>query len=157
MAEGKHEARELTVRTSLSWLELFRGFQIAIDPRKLLLAAAGILAMGLGWWVLSAIFNADEPNWEKYKAKDKDWADYKSDLADWDLKHKELTFAREGEGALVTPAVSQIGTLAVAAEAKDGKTADAPAEVLVAERKLRAAQPSAGPASAPQGRKKLDR
>jgi ATP-dependent Clp protease ATP-binding subunit ClpB len=76
---------------------------------------------------------------------------------DWDLKHKELTFAREGEGALVTPAVSQIGTLAVAAEAKDGNTADAPAEVVVAERKLRAAQPSAGPASAPQGRKKLDR
>jgi len=76
---------------------------------------------------------------------------------DWDGKHKELTFAREGEGALVTPAVAQIGTLAAAAEAKDGKTADAPAEVLVAERKLRAAQPSAGPASAPQGRKKLDR
>jgi hypothetical protein len=76
---------------------------------------------------------------------------------DWDLKHKELTFAREGEGALVTPAVSQIGTLAVAAQAKDGNTADAPAEVVVAERKLRAAQPSAGPASAPQGRKKLDR
>ncbi|HXC88193.1 MAG TPA: AAA family ATPase [Candidatus Cybelea sp.] len=76
---------------------------------------------------------------------------------DWDRKHKELTFAREGEGALVTPAVPQIGTLTAAAEAKDGKTADAPAEVVVAERKLRAAQPSVGPASAPQGRKKLDR
>src|SRR5208282_4635081 len=46
---------------------------------------------------------------------------------DWDRKHKELTFAREGEGALVTPAVPQIGQLAASAEAKDGKTADPPA------------------------------
>jgi hypothetical protein len=76
---------------------------------------------------------------------------------DWDRNHKELTFAREGEGALVTPAAPQIGTLAAVAEAKDGKTADAPAEVVVAERKLRAAQPSVGPAVAPQGRKKVDR
>ena len=76
---------------------------------------------------------------------------------DWDGKHKELTFAREGEGALVTPAVPQTDQLAAAAEAKDGKTADPPAEVIVAERKLRAAQPSVAPAAAPQGRKKTER
>jgi hypothetical protein len=76
---------------------------------------------------------------------------------DWDRQHKELTFAREGEGALVSPAVPQIGQLAAAAEAKDGKTADPPTEVVVAERKLRAAQPSVAPTAAPQGRKKSDR
>jgi ATP-dependent Clp protease ATP-binding subunit ClpA len=76
---------------------------------------------------------------------------------DWDRTHKGLTFAREGEGALVTPTVPQIGQLAAAAEAKDGKTADPPAEVVVAERKLRAAQPSVAPAAAPQGRKKTER
>ena len=76
---------------------------------------------------------------------------------DWDGKHQELTFAREGEGALVTPVVPQIGTLAAAAEAKDGKTADAPEEEVVAERKLRAAQPSVTPAAASQGRKKSER
>jgi ATP-dependent Clp protease ATP-binding subunit ClpA len=76
---------------------------------------------------------------------------------EWDGKHKELTFAREGEGALVTPAAPQTDQLAAAAEAKDGKTADPPAEVVVAERKLRAAQPSVAPAAAPQGRKKTER
>jgi ATP-dependent Clp protease ATP-binding subunit ClpA len=76
---------------------------------------------------------------------------------DWDRKHKGLTFAREGEGALVTPAAPQIGQLAAAAEAKDGKTADPTPEVVVAERKLRAAQPSVAPAAAPQGRKKTER
>jgi ATP-dependent Clp protease ATP-binding subunit ClpB len=76
---------------------------------------------------------------------------------DWDRKHKGLTFAREGEGALVTPAGPQIGQLAAAAEAKDGKTADPTPEVVVAERKLRAAQPSVAPAAAPQGRKKTER
>jgi ATP-dependent Clp protease ATP-binding subunit ClpB len=76
---------------------------------------------------------------------------------DWDGKHKELTFAREGEGALVTPATPQVGQLAAAAEARDGKTADPPAEAVMGERKLRAAQPSVAPAAAPQGRKKTDR
>src|ERR1700680_3395794 len=76
---------------------------------------------------------------------------------DWDRKHKELTFAREGEGALVTPTVPQIAQLAAAAEAKDGKTADPPAEIVTGERKLRAAQPSVAPAAGPQGRKEADR
>jgi ATP-dependent Clp protease ATP-binding subunit ClpA len=76
---------------------------------------------------------------------------------DWDGQHKGLTFAREGEGALVTPATPQIGQLAAAAEARDGKTADPPPEIVVGERKLRAAQPSSAPAAAPQGRKKSDR
>ncbi len=38
------------------WLKLFSGFKIAILPSKLLLAAAGILVMALGWWLLAAIF-----------------------------------------------------------------------------------------------------
>jgi ATP-dependent Clp protease ATP-binding subunit ClpA len=76
---------------------------------------------------------------------------------DWDREHKELTFAREGEGALVTPTGPQPGQLAASAEAKDGKVADPPAEAVAGERKLRAAQPGVSPAAAPQGRKKQDR
>src|SRR6201987_585876 len=38
---------------------------------------------------------------------------------DWDGQHKELTFAREGEGALVTPAGPLLGQMAAAAEARD--------------------------------------
>jgi hypothetical protein len=76
---------------------------------------------------------------------------------DWDGKHKELTFAREGEGALVTPAGPAIGQLTATAEAKDGKTAEPPAEAVAGERKLRAAQPGVVPGAAPQGRKKTER
>src|SRR5690348_13707467 len=76
---------------------------------------------------------------------------------DWDRVHTELTFAREGEGALVAAAASQSAQAAAATEAKDRKTADPPAEAVSGERKVRAAQPAASPAASPQGRKKQDR
>jgi ATP-dependent Clp protease ATP-binding subunit ClpA len=77
---------------------------------------------------------------------------------DWDESHKQLTFVREGEGALVQAAAQGAGAKAAAAEAKGGKSVDAPTEAVAEERKSRAAQPGAGPAAAPaQGRKKQDR
>jgi ATP-dependent Clp protease ATP-binding subunit ClpA len=75
---------------------------------------------------------------------------------DWDESQEGLTFVREGEGAIVHP-VSARSAAAAAGEAKDGKSAETPAETAVEERKSRAAQPAAGPAAAPQGRKKQDR
>jgi len=75
---------------------------------------------------------------------------------DWDESHEGLTFVREGEGAIVHSASARAAA-AAAGEAKDGKTADAPAEAVAEERKSRAAQPAAGPAAAAQGRKKQDR
>jgi ATP-dependent Clp protease ATP-binding subunit ClpA len=76
---------------------------------------------------------------------------------DWDQSHNQLTFAREGEGALVhNPAPLMAGAAAVV-EAKDGKSMDAPPEIAKEERKSRAAQPSGGPATTPQARKKPDR
>jgi hypothetical protein len=40
-----------------AWLftHLFRTFRVALDPRKLLLAAAGILVMSFGWWLISIL------------------------------------------------------------------------------------------------------
>jgi len=76
---------------------------------------------------------------------------------DWDRVHQELTFAREGEGALVGPTAPATGHLAAAAgQAGDGRPAEPPAEAVTGERKQRAA-PSAAPAAAPQGRKKHER
>jgi len=77
---------------------------------------------------------------------------------DWDERHKQLTFVREGEGALVQ-AASQgaLGAGSAAAEAMDGKSAEPPTETAVEERKSRAAQPGGGTAASPQGRKKQDR
>jgi ATP-dependent Clp protease ATP-binding subunit ClpB len=76
---------------------------------------------------------------------------------DWDRSQNRLTFAREGEGALIQSPLPQPGGLAAAAEAKDGKSIDAPAEEVKEERKTRAAQPTAGPAATSQARKKQDR
>ena len=69
MADGRDPTPTLSVRTTLPWMEIFRCFQVALDPRKLLLAAAGILAMSFGWYLLSAIFyeKAPDPNAAQYQ------------------------------------------------------------------------------------------
>src|SRR5262245_10002435 len=56
MAEDKMDGREATWRQLLPWTELFRGFQVAFDLNKMLLAAAGILVMAFGWWLLAVCF-----------------------------------------------------------------------------------------------------
>jgi ATP-dependent Clp protease ATP-binding subunit ClpB len=76
---------------------------------------------------------------------------------DWDGEHNLLTFVREGEGALVNNAPKQPTRPAPLEEIRDGKSVDAPAEVVLDAKKSRAALPAATPAAAPQGRKKTDR
>ena len=76
---------------------------------------------------------------------------------DWDQSHNRLTFAREGEGALIQSPAPLLASAAAAVEAKDGKTVDTPSEVAKEERKSRVAQPSGAPSAAPQARKKPDR
>jgi hypothetical protein len=97
MADDKHEAREVTWRSLLPWTELFRGFQVALDLNKLLLAAAGIVVTALLWWLLAVIFGAaysQQPTWpSSYTARpdsdeDKAWAEFKRDRSDWNLMHE---------------------------------------------------------------------
>jgi ATP-dependent Clp protease ATP-binding subunit ClpB len=76
---------------------------------------------------------------------------------DWDGQHDLLTFVREGEGALVNSAPPELSRSAAAEEVRDGRSVDAPAEVVVEAKKSRAALPAASPAAAPQGRKKTER
>jgi hypothetical protein len=76
MADEKTEPRDLNLRQWLPWTVLFRGFQVAMDPKKLLLAAAGILVMAFGWWLLAAVFfgaAGNKPDWNdgaRYDPKD---------------------------------------------------------------------------------------
>ncbi|VTS07008.1 hypothetical protein [Tuwongella immobilis] len=71
MAEER--AENATIRSQWQSMKLLNLFWTAIDYRKLLLAAAGILVMSFGWWLLSVIFFnlRSEPNktaiTEKYK------------------------------------------------------------------------------------------
>lgn len=58
MAEER-DSREFRLRQLLPWTDLFRAFRIALDPLKLLLAAAAIVVLTFGWWLLALIFNVD--------------------------------------------------------------------------------------------------
>jgi hypothetical protein len=61
MADGRDEASAYGTRRTFLWAEIFRCFQVALDPRKLVVAAAGILVMSLGWYLLSAVFYYPKP------------------------------------------------------------------------------------------------
>ena len=56
MAEEKLELRKINWREAFGWTELFRGFKIALDLKKLLLAGAGLALVWLGWLLLSYIW-----------------------------------------------------------------------------------------------------
>lgn len=95
MAEDKVDLRDVSARQLLPWAELFRAFHIAIDYRKVLLAALGLLAMSVGWWLLSeAFYQAQKtpPDWKSgaYSGEDqaKAWARFKADRAKWDLMYE---------------------------------------------------------------------
>lgn len=62
MADGRDAAPGFRFRDTFPWMSIFRCFQVALDPRKLLVAAAGILVMSIGWWVLSALFYYKAPD-----------------------------------------------------------------------------------------------
>lgn len=70
MADGRDPAPGANERRWFPWTEIFRCFQVALDPRKLAVAALGILTMSVGWWILSAIFYYEAPkeNDPKYSA-----------------------------------------------------------------------------------------
>lgn len=54
------------------WTKIFTAFKVALDIKKLLLAAAGILATWFGWWLLAIVFyNA------RSLPKPEDFDDYK--------------------------------------------------------------------------------
>lgn len=93
MADEQIGLRKEDLRDWAPWTKLFSGFRVAMDPKKLILAAAGILTMSLGWWLLSLLFfnMRAQPDWSKYQAdyeKDKQqlaWNNFKSDLNSWNL------------------------------------------------------------------------
>jgi ATP-dependent Clp protease ATP-binding subunit ClpA len=76
---------------------------------------------------------------------------------DWDGQHKQLTFVREGETAIVKPDKPVLEEAAAAVPATDGKGEDTPAELVAQPSRRRVAVPAVLPAAVPQGRKKVNR
>jgi hypothetical protein len=56
MAEDQVGPRKDSLRDYFLWTRIFHTFKVALDPKKLLLAAGGIVVMALGWWFLSWAF-----------------------------------------------------------------------------------------------------
>ena len=106
MAEEKVEPRETNWRHLLPWTELFRGFQVALDLNKLVLAAAGIVLMALGWWLLALLFRAGEsgpaPQWPgNYAAQNnsdnlKGWEQFRRERDHWNLMHEAAGLGAPG-------------------------------------------------------------
>jgi hypothetical protein len=84
------------------WIKLFSGFKVALDPKKLLLAAAGIVVMSIGWWLLSVLFFSMRgglpPQWSDYsnnpnkargetpqEKKETAWRTFRHDRRSWNL------------------------------------------------------------------------
>jgi hypothetical protein len=93
MAEELVGVRRDQPATSWHWTKLFSAFRIAIDPKKLLLAAAGIVVMWVGWYLLAVVFYAPRsrtPEWNDYSQVEKDkleeaFADFKEARSRWNL------------------------------------------------------------------------
>jgi hypothetical protein len=103
MAEDQVGLRSNQPRELPLWTKLFSGFKVALDPKKLLLAAAGILVMSAGWWVLSLAYYSMSgriPEWSDYQGKlesyagenqqektENAWRGFKQDRRSWNLMY----------------------------------------------------------------------
>ena len=103
MAEERGASREYPAwrPKPAAWTKLFGTFLVALDPFKLLAAAAGILATALGWWLISLVFYSawTLPKESEYDTKFTDKPEgaertalqtgaYQKDLATWAMIHE---------------------------------------------------------------------
>jgi hypothetical protein len=87
MVEEKLDTRDVNYRQLLPWTEVFRGFQVAIDPKKLLLAAAGIAVMSFWWWLWAVIFGA-RPAPDLSSGKYEDFRSFQESRRQWNLLYE---------------------------------------------------------------------
>ncbi len=52
---------EIALGRLFPWLRLFRGIGVSIDPKKLILAAIGLVALNAGWGALDRAFPSSDP------------------------------------------------------------------------------------------------
>src|SRR5205814_7009542 len=92
MADDKVELKDINFRQLFPWTALFDGFRVALDPKKLLLAAGGILVMALGWWFFSMVFyqSRTEPMWASgdWERTQAGWDKFKTERDKWNLLHE---------------------------------------------------------------------
>lgn len=58
MAETRIDFANIDIREIFPWLHLFRGFRIALELKKIVLGALGMVLMCAGWWCLGGMLPA---------------------------------------------------------------------------------------------------
>src|SRR5262245_57493314 len=62
MGDEKAALREVHWRQIFPWLAIFRSFGVALDLKKMVLGALGVISMAVGWWILASLFEAAAPD-----------------------------------------------------------------------------------------------
>ena len=63
MTNDRGEVRDVSYRQLMPWTEIFRAFQLALDPSKLVLALVAVVLLWAGWAFLGlALLPAEDPN-----------------------------------------------------------------------------------------------
>jgi hypothetical protein len=95
------------------WTKLFVAFKVALDPKKLVLAGAGIFVMALGWYLLAVIFfyaNSEKPEWNNKGAytaveyggdANAAWNAFKTARRRWNLLYEMAGPAPESKAAAI--------------------------------------------------------
>jgi hypothetical protein len=91
-------AQESSPAQTKVWTKIFTTFKVALDVKKLILAAVGILLVAVGWWFIGWTFYGMRtfPEWKNYEDKERNepkdrqaqWAYFKSKRASWNLLHE---------------------------------------------------------------------
>jgi hypothetical protein len=82
--------------TKAPWTKIFTAFKVALDVKKLLLAAGGILAMAAGWWLLAVVFfnmrsmpqPGDYLSAKNDAEKEEGWKEFKLARKRWNLLYE---------------------------------------------------------------------
>lgn len=61
MTDARIDVKNLDLREVFPWIHLFRGFRIALDPKKILLGALGAFLMSTGWWLVARMVQEEAP------------------------------------------------------------------------------------------------
>src|SRR5439155_9734382 len=98
------------------------------------LAAAGIITMSAGWWLLAVLFNTSEPEWDKAKYErrvsepnraEAAWKLFRDEHHRWDLRYKAAGNPDEGKTYNAADYAIGPGEYRLLTRLKDGTPSDA--------------------------------
>lgn len=95
MPNARIDLKTVDPREVFPWVHLFRGFRLALDPKKLVLGALGALLMSAGWWAIGSLATGEAVSTPPKAEAGADTLDTKQDLDRYVRERNEaLEYAR---------------------------------------------------------------